>query len=288
MGAAAAPVNDFGQLFLGFNFFILVATLFLVAVFSGMTLERRRRELGLLLALGYTRASLRRLVLLELGLMCLIGAVLGLGLSIGVAALLLEGLLGTWRDAVGAIELPLVVVPLTVIIGGTSTWCMGMLAAWAGARSTVMVTAWKNLRGQGQALEGKGGLLCRSFGGLVWCCWSARWAWLSVRTPPEGPRPPWCFGCGAAVLVGALCLVWAWLREPAATASVGLSQLGVAGLRLRPTSSFAIISCLSVGLFLVGGIGGGTLQPRPTPWTPRRERVASRGSFDLPYRFKTI
>ena len=76
------------------------------------------------------------------------------------------------------------------------------------------------------------------------------------------------FGCGAAVLVGALCLVWAWLREPAATASVGLSQLGVAGLRLRPTSSFAIISCLSVGLFLVGGIGGGTLQPRPDPLDP--------------------
>ena len=57
--AAESPI-DFGQLFLGFSFFVIVAAMALTGMFFAFTMEQRNRQAGLLLALGIPRKKVRR------------------------------------------------------------------------------------------------------------------------------------------------------------------------------------------------------------------------------------
>src|SRR5439155_16556240 len=65
--AAANQSQDFGGLFLGFSFFLIVAALLLMALLFQFGIEQRATEIGTLLALGFTPKQVRRLLLLEGG-----------------------------------------------------------------------------------------------------------------------------------------------------------------------------------------------------------------------------
>src|SRR5262249_6838814 len=75
--------TDFGGLFLGFSFFLIAAALMLVGLLFRLTLDRRAKEVGLLLATGYSVRQVRWLLLLEGLAIAVVGALVGL--AIGVA-----------------------------------------------------------------------------------------------------------------------------------------------------------------------------------------------------------
>ena len=54
--AAANGTTDFGEYFIYFSFFLVVAALLLAGLFFALSVEQRARELGLLLAIGFTEA----------------------------------------------------------------------------------------------------------------------------------------------------------------------------------------------------------------------------------------
>ena len=62
---AAEQSQDFGGLFLGFSFFLIVAALLLMAMLFQFGLEQRTPEIGTLLALGFTPKQVRKLLLRE-------------------------------------------------------------------------------------------------------------------------------------------------------------------------------------------------------------------------------
>ena len=97
---AAEQSQDFGQLFLGFSIFLVVAALLLMALLFQFGIEQRTSEIGILLALGFGPKQVRRLFLLEgggLAVLCAFGVVGG----IGYVKAMLWGLRTVWRDAVG-------------------------------------------------------------------------------------------------------------------------------------------------------------------------------------------
>src|SRR6185436_10382905 len=63
--ASANNAQDFGGLFLGFSFFLIIAALILMALLFQFGLEQRTEETGILLALGFTPKHVRRLFLCE-------------------------------------------------------------------------------------------------------------------------------------------------------------------------------------------------------------------------------
>ena len=67
--------TDFGGLFLGFSFFLIAAALMLVGLLFRLTLDRRAKEVGLLLASGFAVRHVRRLLLTEGLAIAVIGAV---------------------------------------------------------------------------------------------------------------------------------------------------------------------------------------------------------------------
>src|SRR5690606_24023986 len=63
--AASRGATDFGEYFLYFSFFLFVAGLLLTGLFFRLAVESRAREIGLLLAVGYTPRDVRRLLFAE-------------------------------------------------------------------------------------------------------------------------------------------------------------------------------------------------------------------------------
>jgi ABC-type lipoprotein release transport system permease subunit len=93
--AGAAGATGFPGLFLGFSTFLIAAAALLVGLLFALGIELRARELGLLLAVGYPLAKVRRRLLTEALAVALAGGLAGLALAAGYAKLLLA-LLGRW------------------------------------------------------------------------------------------------------------------------------------------------------------------------------------------------
>ncbi|HUU91339.1 MAG TPA: ABC transporter permease, partial [Phycisphaerae bacterium] len=75
--AASGQALDFGQLFLGLSFFLIVAALVLTGLLFALGAEQRARETGTLLAVGFPPKRVRRLMLAEGAALVLVGAAAG-------------------------------------------------------------------------------------------------------------------------------------------------------------------------------------------------------------------
>src|SRR5215213_3418312 len=122
---ASRGATDFGEYFLYFSFFLVVAALMLTTLFFKLGIEQRAREIGTLQAIGFSDGGIRRLFLVEGVLLAGIGSLLGLVGAIAYAALLMYGLRTWWVDAVGTTDLRLHVSWLWLVVGVVG----GVLAA---------------------------------------------------------------------------------------------------------------------------------------------------------------
>lgn len=132
--AASEQSQDFGQLFLGFSFFLVVAALLLMALLFQFGVEQRAGEVGTLLALGFTPRQVRRLLLCEGGALALIGGVLGVGGGLGYARTMLHGLTTIWREAVGTSSLAFHVSAATLVVGLSASTVVALFTIWLALR----------------------------------------------------------------------------------------------------------------------------------------------------------
>ena len=98
---ASAGATDFGMLFSSLSFFLILAVAWLVEMFFCIGVEQRSREIGILQAVGYPLAKIRRRFLYEGGIIAGIGSLLGCLLAIGYAQLMIFGLQTWWLPAIG-------------------------------------------------------------------------------------------------------------------------------------------------------------------------------------------
>src|SRR4030095_6368715 len=104
---AARGATDFGEYFTYFSFFLVASALLLAALFFRLTVAQRARGTGLLRAVGYGPARVRRLFLAEGFVLSCAGAVVGIAGAIGYGALMMAGLRTWWSGAVGTTSLTL-------------------------------------------------------------------------------------------------------------------------------------------------------------------------------------
>jgi ABC-type lipoprotein release transport system permease subunit len=93
---ASQGATPFGLLFLCFSFFIIASALLLVGLMVRLNIDRRAREVGLLLAEGLRVATVRWLFLGEGGLITLVGALAGMALALLYSRALLAFLAAIW------------------------------------------------------------------------------------------------------------------------------------------------------------------------------------------------
>ena len=97
--------------------FIIAAALMLMALLFKLGVDQRATELGILLGVGFRHAQLRRMLLVEAGVVTGIGAAVGAVAGVGYAWLMLVGLKTWWLGAISTPFLQLFVVPQTLAIG---------------------------------------------------------------------------------------------------------------------------------------------------------------------------
>jgi ABC-type antimicrobial peptide transport system permease subunit len=278
---AAEESQDFGGLFLGFSFFLIIAALLLMAMLFQFGLEQRTAEIGTLLALGFTLRQVRRLLLGEGVALAFIGGVIGALGGLAYARAMLHGLTTIWRDAVGASALNFHATPQTLAIGLFAATVVGAITLWLALRKFVRRSARELLVGEVEVGESKVRSLKSKVivvGALLAAVALAGWTVVTGDTAHAGAF----FGAGALVLIAGLSFVSAWLARktnspltPALSPSDGerenhiqahgdssatgvsftLTNLAMGGCARRRTRSLATIAMLACGSFLIVSIG---------------------------------
>ena len=114
---ASKGATDFGMLFGSLSGFIILAVAVLIAMLFRVGVEQRSREIGLLQAVGYPLAQIRRRFLYEGATVAGIGSLLGCLFAVGYAQLMIFGLQTWWLPAIGTPFMELHVNLLRLITG---------------------------------------------------------------------------------------------------------------------------------------------------------------------------
>ncbi len=133
--AASRGATDFGEYFTYFSFFLVASALVLAVLFFKLGVEQRGREVGLLRAVGFTPASIRRLFAAEALIVSSVGSVLGLFGAVAYGYLMMAGLRTWWVDAVGTTALTLHVSLLSLAAGGVGGVLAAIASIWWTLRS---------------------------------------------------------------------------------------------------------------------------------------------------------
>jgi putative ABC transport system permease protein len=259
---AGAQSVDFGQLFLGLSFFITAAALLLTALLFMFNVEMRYAESGLLLALGFPRRSVRRLVLAEGVVLVLAGGLIGCVGGLVINPLLLAALKTVWRGAVGTSALRMYIRPVTLLLGTGSGMAAALLTIRLAARKMVSRPVSGLQRGllPVEAVRGGRSGLVRWIGAVS----LAGAAGLLALAFVGGRRDEFAlfFGAGTLLLIGGLAvfyLLLARLGRRAAGIHMSLLSIGVRGNARRRTRSLTLIGLLASGLFIVFTVGANRL-----------------------------
>ena len=295
---AASPAVDFGGLFAGMSFFLIVAALGLVAMLFQFSLLLRGREDALLAAVGVPPARLLRWRLAEGAVLLSLGAFAGLPLAVLYTRGILRFLSSIWNPG-GGDAFAFAASPASVVGGLAGFLALSLLVLWLALRRSTRRALSVRLAGNTE----------------------------EAPPPPKAPRRARRFAIGAAVTAAAalafsgrglpaqaafylagfalLAAGLAWLRAslatPAGTAAgavLDARKLGALNVRARPSRSLTVTGLIATAVFMVlsvasfrknvgdawlrrdSGTGGFTLRIETTaPLNPARDRTD--GTFDL-------
>lgn len=151
---AAENSQDFGGLFLGFSFFLVVSALLLVALLFSLNIERRFREFGIYLAVGFSHNDVAKLVFYEVFAIIIIGALAGGIFGMLYSKLMLRFLSTIWREAAGAMDWEFHGTPLSFCVGVCGAILCSFISIF-GAIRRLKNKSIKNIFQQGLAASGE-------------------------------------------------------------------------------------------------------------------------------------
>ena len=114
---SSAEGQDFSQLFIAFSFFLVAASLLLMALLFQLNLEQRTSEAGVFLALGFTKRQIQHIFMWEGLILSILGTAIGILGAIGYAKAMILGLDTIWRGAIGSAALQFHANPSSIAAG---------------------------------------------------------------------------------------------------------------------------------------------------------------------------
>ncbi|MBK7998696.1 MAG: ABC transporter permease [Verrucomicrobia bacterium] len=263
--AGASQSQDFGGLFIGFSFFLILAALILMALLFQFGIEQRTNEVGVLLALGFTPARVRNLLLGEGVAIAFLGGLIGMAGGIGYAQAMLYGLATLWRDAVGTSALRFHATPTTLVIGLFASVVVSAVTIWIVLRKQARRPARELLaEGAGEnvqcAMPNAQGRRARrvALGSGVAALGMIGWAMFGG----DGASAGLFFGAGGLLLIALLAgvaVLLSALERSEASRQPTLAAMGLRNGTRRRSRSLASVALLACGSFLVAAIGANRL-----------------------------
>jgi len=266
---ASSGNTPFDVLFLMLSFFVIAAALMLVAILFRLGFEQRAAQVGLLLAVGWRAARTRRLLLVEGLCVSALGGILGSGIGIGYARLILAAL-GSHSWWLGAIGTPFLQYHWTVrslLIGFTAGSLVSTLTIAASIWRARRVSACQLLRGVVETTET--GPARPSRWGVVTQLTMLGMAvvLVFVGASREGEARAGAFvGVGTLVLAAWLVRLWQALRmggarESLVDGSFALTRLAARSAARNPLRSTLTIGLIATASFLIVAMSAFRLRP---------------------------
>jgi ABC-type lipoprotein release transport system permease subunit len=256
--AASRGATDFGEYFTYFSFFLVISALLLAGLFFRLGVEQRAREVGLLRAVGYTTARIRRLFAAEGLLLTAIGSLIGIAGAVAYAAVMIAGLGSWWSGAVGTNALRLHISPSSLAAGAAGVMVTAVACVWWTLRGLARVSERRLLAGMLTADEpGLPGARRSQPALLAAAGFAAVGMALLVASATEAiDKTAAFFGAGNALLVACLCLVAFALRRPARGRLEGrgwwsVSRLGWRHAADRPGRSVLVVAVIAAATFIL-------------------------------------
>jgi len=246
--------TDFGEYFVYFSFFLVVAGLLLAGLFFRLGLEQRLREVGLLEALGFSPARLRRQFLGEGLVLASLGGLLGILAAAGYAALVLGGLRVLWTEDLGTRDLRLHLGLASPLLGALgATLAAALAVAWT-LRDLRRLSPRALLAG---ALEPWSPAARRGRAVLPWALVVLALGLVAASAAGVVSQTGGFFGAGGLLLVAALLLARRLVggRPRAAAALPSVSALGFRGVSFRPGRSVLCVTLVAAATFVIVAVG---------------------------------
>lgn len=260
--AASAGATDFSGLFIGFSLFLIAAAAMLVTLLFRLGVERRAKEIGLLLATGESVKFVRNLLLKEGAIVAAIGCLIGLPAAVGYGWLMVYGLSTWWSAAVGGSFLELHVSPISLIAGLVGAFLLMIFSVWLAVRKLGKLSVRSLLSG---VVDDSGLVPAEERArrprliGIVCAALAVALALGSVLSDALAPAAAF-FGVGALALIAVLSLFRASLLKPSRntvdlTARVPLLKLGVKNAARFPTRSMLSAALIASATFVIVTVG---------------------------------
>ncbi len=276
---ASSGGTDFGGLFLGFSFFLIVAALLLVGLLFRLNLDRRAAEIGLLFAVGYSHKTVKRLLLLEGAVLAVVGAFLGCLLALFYAWLLLDLLAEWWPAALDRSFLRLHVLGASLPIGFFASVIVSVLTILWAVRALANITPSALVASAGfvdpatglTERPGKRSTVTALASGLVGLA-LVFWGSFDRRLAANHEILASLFFTGGFLLLFAGLLgVWAWMKRqravatrvirPASFVPRPLAALGVRNATRYPLRSLLTAGLLASAAFVIVAVDSFRRQP---------------------------
>ncbi|MHC4333728.1 MAG: ABC transporter permease [Planctomycetota bacterium] len=275
--------TDFGQLFLGFSMFLVISALLLTGLVFVFGVESRSEQTGVLLAVGYSPKLVKRLLLLEGGVLAAAGAIVGSAVGLLYTSGMIYGLATAWRTAVSGSQIYFHAEATTLFAGALAGIVISLLAIWLTLRKQVSRPARELLAGNLEWHFAGAKPTARRRTGLWVAALAAVGAMvllIVVATGDSSAAAGAFFGAGALLLIAAIALSQALLRMIGS--GLGKPMASLAGLGLRNSTrrsgrSLAVIGLLACGIFLVVAVGAN----RHDPSAEAHRRDSGTGGFAL-------
>jgi putative ABC transport system permease protein len=276
--------TDFGGLFLGFSFFLIAAALMLIGLMFRLTLDRRAKEVGLLLATGFAVRDLRRLLMGEGLALTILGALIGLGVGIGYNRLLILVLVELWPDKEVATILRPYATSTSFILGFGLTFVMALVALWFSIRGLVKVSPPALLRGETIVAA----TVVKTGSPIAWIVLvsSMPLGIVSIIAGKYIDNPDYqamtFFGGGGLLLTAGLAAFWIWMKRTRHAVVNGrgfpaLAMLGGRNAARNRTRSILTSALLASAAFLLVAVESFRRQPG----TEFLEKNGGSGGFNL-------
>ncbi|MHC4844486.1 MAG: FtsX-like permease family protein, partial [Planctomycetota bacterium] len=262
---ASGEGTDFGQLFIGFSMFLIFAALVLLGLLFVFGVEKRSTQAGMLLAVGYKHEQIRRLFLIEGGILAIAGTIAGTIVGLLYTKAIIYGLTGLWRDAISGSTINFYVSPSTLLIAGLSGIAVSVVAIWLSLRKKLQRSPQQLLDENLEWQFFTSKVFSRVRLWFFFAAIAAAGAIVLLITLGTGKSSAGVFfGAGALLLVGSIALVHGLLHI---TAGIGKKTVGtLSGLGLRNSTrrsgrSLAVVAILASGVFLVIAVGANKHDP---------------------------
>ncbi len=272
---AAQNGTDFGQLFMGLSFFLLLAGIILIIVLFLLGVESRSQQLGIYAILGFSKSRIRKIIFSE-GLIATVGGLLfGLALTILYNKLIFSALNNIWSEIVRTDALDLYFNPLTMVTGAL----ISLIIVLASLYITLNSYLKRRLIELHRKSHKKLSPIVRKVKKVI--KWASLFLGLGIVLMQfllnKSEDPGMFFMAGGLLLISFLLFVEGILAmtKPVTKSSFGITQLSISnGIRNR-TRSLSVVILFALGVFLVVTTGSN----HKDPYANAEEKTSGTGGF---------